>query len=51
MRDFLPEDVRRRQFVIGVTPTYQKYGFEPLETPAVSILKRCKQMRRKKATG
>lgn len=36
MRDFLPEDVRRRQFVIGViADVYQKYGFEPLETPAV----------------
>ena len=33
MRDFLPEDVRRRQYVIGViADVYQKYGFEPLET-------------------
>ena len=36
MRDFLPEDVRRRQYVIGViADVYQSYGFEPLETPAV----------------
>jgi histidyl-tRNA synthetase len=36
MRDFLPEDVRRRQYVIGViAEVYQRYGFEPLETPAV----------------
>jgi histidyl-tRNA synthetase len=36
MRDFLPADVRRRQYVIGViADVYQKYGFEPLETPAV----------------
>jgi histidyl-tRNA synthetase len=36
MRDFLPEDVRRRQYVIGViADVYQRYGFEPLETPAV----------------
>jgi histidyl-tRNA synthetase len=36
MRDFLPEDVRRRQYVIDVIATvYQRYGFEPLETPAV----------------
>jgi histidyl-tRNA synthetase len=36
MRDFLPEDVRRREYVIGViTRTYQRYGFEPLETPAL----------------
>ena len=39
MRDFLPEDVRRRQHVIGViADVYQKYGFEPLETPAVENL-------------
>ena len=36
MRDFLPEDVRRREFVIGVVAAvYQRYGFEPLETPAL----------------
>ncbi|HEX7295071.1 MAG TPA: histidine--tRNA ligase [Pyrinomonadaceae bacterium] len=35
MRDFLPEDVRRREYVIGVVKAvYQRYGFEPLETPA-----------------
>ncbi len=39
MRDFLPEDVRRRQYVIDVIAgVYQKYGFEPLETPAVEKL-------------
>ena len=36
MRDFLPDDVRRRKYVIGViADVYQRYGFEPLETPAV----------------
>ena len=36
MRDFLPEDVRRREYVIGTIKTvYERYGFEPLETPAV----------------
>ena len=36
MRDFLPEDVRRREYVIGiVSGIYQRYGFEPLETPAL----------------
>ncbi|HWK11822.1 MAG TPA: histidine--tRNA ligase [Vicinamibacterales bacterium] len=36
MRDFLPVDVRRRQFVIDVVRrTYERYGFEPLETPAL----------------
>jgi histidyl-tRNA synthetase len=36
MRDFLPEDVCKREYVIGVIKeVYQRYGFEPLETPAV----------------
>jgi histidyl-tRNA synthetase len=36
MRDFLPGDVRRREYVIGiVADVYRRYGFEPLETPAV----------------
>jgi len=36
MRDFLPADVRKREYVIGVIKSvYQSYGFEPLETPAV----------------
>ncbi len=36
MRDFLPEDVRRREYVIGViADVYRRYGFEPLETPAL----------------
>jgi histidyl-tRNA synthetase len=36
MRDFLPADVRRRTYVMGVIRgVYERYGFEPLETPAV----------------
>ena len=36
MRDFLPADVRKREYVIGVIRSvYERYGFEPLETPAV----------------
>src|ERR1041384_8159240 len=36
MRDFLPEDVRRREHVIGIiTRVYERDGYEPLETPAV----------------
>src|ERR1700720_2063983 len=36
MRDFLPADVRKREYVIGVIKeVYEPYGFEPLETPAV----------------
>jgi histidyl-tRNA synthetase len=35
MRDFLPANVRRREYVIGVIKeVYERYGFEPLETPA-----------------
>ena len=34
-RDFLPEDIRRREYVIGaVRRVYERYGYEPLETPA-----------------
>jgi len=36
MRDFLPSDVRKRDYVIGIIKSvYESYGFEPLETPAV----------------
>ena len=34
-RDFLPDDVRRREYVIRIVrDVYEHYGFEPLETPA-----------------
>lgn len=34
-RDFLPDDVRRREYVVRtVREVYESYGFEPLETPA-----------------
>jgi histidyl-tRNA synthetase len=34
-RDFLPDELRRREYVIGVVrDVYERYGFEPLETPA-----------------
>jgi histidyl-tRNA synthetase len=36
MRDFLPADVRKREYVIGIIKqVYESYGYEPLETPAV----------------
>ncbi len=36
MRDFLPSDIRKREYVIGIIKeVYESYGFEPLETPAV----------------
>jgi histidyl-tRNA synthetase len=35
MRDFLPDDVRRREYVVRIIKdVYDRYGFEPLETPA-----------------
>ena len=35
MRDFLPADVRRRDYVIGIVKeVYERYGFEP---PAVVV--------------
>jgi histidyl-tRNA synthetase len=34
-RDFLPADIRRREYVIRIVrDVYESYGFEPLETPA-----------------
>lgn len=39
MRDFLPSDVRKRNYVISIIKeVYEKYGFEPLETPSVENL-------------
>ncbi len=39
MRDFLPLDVLRRNYVIDVVErVYQSYGFEPLETPTMERL-------------
>lgn len=39
MRDFLAADARRRDYVISVIKqVYQKYGYEPLETPALENL-------------
>jgi histidyl-tRNA synthetase len=34
-RDFLPDDIRRREHVVRIVrDVYESYGFEPLETPA-----------------
>ena len=39
MRDFLPDEVRRREHVIGIIKrVYERYGYEPLETPAAENL-------------
>src|SRR3989475_10943954 len=34
-RDFLPEEIRGREYVVRIVrDVYERYGFEPLETPA-----------------
>src|SRR6516225_5174289 len=34
-RDFLPEEIRKRQYVMSVIrDVYERYGYEPLETPS-----------------
>lgn len=39
MRDFLAEDVLRRQYVIErIVQSYRRHGFQPLETPAIERL-------------
>jgi histidyl-tRNA synthetase len=39
MRDYLPDAVARRRYVIGtIASVYQRYGFLPLETPAIENL-------------
>ncbi len=38
-RDFLPETMYRRQYVIQtITDIFEKYGFQPLETPSIERL-------------
>src|SRR5688572_19156962 len=38
-RDFLPADIRKREYVIGIIKkVYESYGYEPLETPSVENL-------------
>ena len=39
MRDYLPEAVAKRRYVVGrITDVFQRYGFQPLETPAIENL-------------
>jgi histidyl-tRNA synthetase len=39
MRDYLPEAVAKRRYVIGkIESVFQRYGFLPLETPAIENL-------------
>ncbi len=52
MRDFLPDDVRRREYVVGIIrEVYDRYGFEPLETPAVENIELCSVNTATKATS
>ena len=38
MRDFLPDDLLKRQYVIDiVTDVFETFGFEPLYTPALEL--------------
>ena len=38
-RDFLPQDAMKRQYVIDIIrKTFELYGFEPIETPAIEYL-------------
>jgi len=38
MRDFLPADMLKRQYVISVIErVFQRYGFEPLQTPILEL--------------
>ena len=39
MRDYLPETVSKRRYVIGIIESvFQRHGFLPLETPAIEHL-------------
>ena len=39
MRDFLPDDLLKRQYVFDtVIDVFQTYGFEPLQTPALELV-------------
>ncbi len=39
MRDFLPADVLRRQYVIDtISAVFQRYGYEPLQTPVMELM-------------
>lgn len=39
MRDFGPDVLRKRQFIVDVIKrTFELYGFQPLETPAIELL-------------
>jgi histidyl-tRNA synthetase len=39
MRDFLPDEMQRREWAIGtIKSVYRKYGFVPMETPALETV-------------
>jgi histidyl-tRNA synthetase len=38
MRDFTPREVRQREWVIGrIRAIFERYGYEPIETPALEL--------------
>ena len=38
MRDILPEQMLKRQYVLDVVRSvFEKFGFEPLQTPAIEL--------------
>jgi histidyl-tRNA synthetase len=43
MRDFTPEEVRQREWVIGrVRAIFERYGYEPIETPSLELFETLK---------
>lgn len=37
-RDFLPEQMVKRNYVIGIIKeVFERFGFEPLETPTIEL--------------
>ncbi|MBD3235293.1 MAG: histidine--tRNA ligase [Candidatus Eisenbacteria bacterium] len=43
MRDFLPSEKRQREWVIGrIRAVFERFGYEPIETPALELLETLK---------
>ncbi|MBM3318788.1 MAG: ATP phosphoribosyltransferase regulatory subunit, partial [Candidatus Eisenbacteria bacterium] len=43
MRDFTPAEVRRREWVIGrIRRIFERYGYEPIETPSLELFETLK---------
>lgn len=46
MRDILPQEQAKRQYVLNVIKDTYKFGFDEIETPAVEIITRLKSKSR-----